>query len=95
MLLPDEPKAASNCEIVAAEKAGWSQRATSAASNARENWLSVAIPVRRDEAMPSAQADFSAIKTVERANSGRIFSALAPTTTTTGQAGEARAASTD
>ena len=43
--------------------AGWSQRATSAASNERENCCKIAMPVRTEEAMPSGQAGFSATST--------------------------------
>jgi hypothetical protein len=86
--------AATSRAMIAEENAGWSHSATSAPSSERENWRSVARPARREEAMPSAQAGFSAINTGRRASAGRILSACAPSTTTTGHAGDANAAST-
>src|ERR1035437_8601543 len=93
MLRPVARCAATSCAIMSAENAGWSQSATSAASRARENCWRVVPPTRIEAAMPSLHAGFSAMITGRRASAGRIFSSFAPSTTTTGQAAEASAAS--
>jgi len=94
MLRPDWRCAATSCAITPVEKAGWSQSAMTAASNARENCRSVVTPARIDAAMPSPQAGFSVTITGSRASAGRICSACEPSTATTGQADDASAAST-
>src|SRR5580693_5291403 len=78
--------------MAAAENAGRSAGAMSTASSVREKFSSVARPVRIEEARPSCHAGFWAMSSGRRASAGRIFSAWAPSTTTTGQAGESRAA---
>lgn len=49
-------------------------------------------PVAIEEAMPSGQAGFSVMRTGRDARAGRIFSAWAPSTITTGEAPASRAA---
>ena len=92
MLRPVVCCAATSAAITSGEKAGWSHTAMRAASRLRENSCNVAMPARTDDAMPSAHAGFSLMSTGWRASRGRIFSAWAPSTTTTGHAADASAA---
>lgn len=73
-----------NCRIRSAVISGWSQSSTITAS--KDGWLDKRLPnpAFNDVAIPSDQSGLSMIVTGISANSGAIFSRLAPSTTAMG-----------
>src|SRR5271165_121221 len=80
--------------MISGERAGWSHSATSTASRPGSAPSSAESPSRIDEAMPDGHAGLNAVETGRWAMAARTLSASAPTTATTGRAGDPRTAST-